>query len=114
MRCTAFILLSAVVAQGCSPLLGGAAVASFACDWSQTRKSSEYRFVGRPERNPVLGRHPTTARVDAYFALTGIGLIALDRVLGGSKVLRAGVMLVESKAVVDNLRNMSNGCGASL
>ena len=55
-----------------SKYLAGSALASTLADWSETRYIAKHpdEFY---EANRVLGKHPTTGKVDAYFA----GSIAL-------------------------------------
>lgn len=57
-----------------------AAFTAFAAiDWAQTRYIAQHgEFY---ETNPALGRHPSTSRVDAYFAATIAGHAAISYVL---------------------------------
>ena len=83
-------------------LLATALTAS-ALDWAQTRYIARHpdRFH---EINPILGRHPSVGRVDAYFALCGLAAVGLTAVL--SKTHRrwflAGVTVVETAFVLHN------------
>ena len=46
-------------------------------DWAQTRQI--IREPGMWERNPILGPHPSRARVNTYFALAPLaGYLVLD------------------------------------
>ena len=55
-------------------------------DWGQTRNIAKH-----PEQfhevNKILGRHPSTAEVDKYFALTALGHVALSKLLEDSPQL---------------------------
>lgn len=48
-----------------------AAVVTMA-DWATTRDLTRRYNEGYYERNPLLGRQPSTARVDAHFAVGGL------------------------------------------
>lgn len=57
--------------------LGAMYLTAHAIDWAQTRQI--IREPGMWELNPILGRHPSRARVNAYFALTPLaGYLVLD------------------------------------
>lgn len=57
--------------------LGAMYMTAHAIDWAQTRQI--IREPGMWERNPILGRHPSRARVNAYFVITPIvGALLLD------------------------------------
>jgi hypothetical protein len=47
-------------------------------DRSQTR---QIREDGRYEKNPVLGQHPSTKRIDTYFNIAQVGTLLLARVM---------------------------------
>lgn len=57
-------------------------------DWGQTRNIAKNSGKWH-ETNPILGKHPSTADVDRYFALTGLGHVALSKMLEDSPTLRA-------------------------
>jgi hypothetical protein len=56
------------------------ALAAHAADWNQTlqiaRNPNSYY-----ERNVVLGSHPSVSQVNAYFAVSAIGLLVLSQYL---------------------------------
>lgn len=85
-------------------VLAAAAVVVHTVDWGQTRyiAKSDGRFY---ETNPLLGRYPSTERVDAYFAITGFGLLALAHLLPEYRTAILGVWLgVELAATGNNYR----------
>lgn len=49
-------------------------------DWGQTVWIARHPRL-QSETNPVLGKHPTTARVHAYFAVTLVGHALIARAL---------------------------------
>ena len=51
----------------------GTAAAFTITDWATTRDLSRRYREGYHENNPILGKHPSTGRVDLYFV--GAGLI---------------------------------------
>ena len=60
----------------------GAATATLACDWSETRWAAEQDWTRTGhELNPVLGPTPTTGQVDAYFASAIVVSAAIWHVL---------------------------------
>lgn len=73
-------------------------------DWNQTRQIARHPELYR-ENNPILGRHPSTRRVDIYFAGAIIGLNALDWVMPEalSDGLWFGVIVIEGIATQRNL-----------
>jgi len=74
-----------------------------AADWGQTRD-----IAAHPERfrevNPVLGRHPSTRRVDAYFTGAIIGTVGLTYVLPPQtrRLWLGGVTTLEVMVVLRN------------
>jgi hypothetical protein len=76
-----------------------------ALDWGQTRYAA--RNPSRySERNPMMGDHPSTARVDQYFALASLLMVGATYILPRSerRVFLSGVIVVETSAVVSNYR----------
>ena len=49
----------------------GTAVAFTVTDWATTRDLSRRYNEGYYENNPMLGKHPSTGRVDLYFLTAG-------------------------------------------
>jgi hypothetical protein len=56
-------------------------------DWGQTRNIAKHPDTWH-ETNPILGKHPSTSDVDRYFALTGLGHVALSKLLEDSPTLK--------------------------
>lgn len=50
----------------------GTAAAFTVADWATTRDLSRRYREGYYENNPVLGKHPSTGRVDLYFVSAGL------------------------------------------
>jgi hypothetical protein len=50
----------------------GTAVAFTVTDWATTRDLSRRYNEGYYENNPILGKHPSTDRVDLYFVSAGL------------------------------------------
>jgi hypothetical protein len=50
----------------------GTAVAFTVTDWATTRNLSRRYNEGYYENNPILGKHPSTGRVDLYFVSAGL------------------------------------------
>jgi hypothetical protein len=50
----------------------GTAVAFTVTDWATTRDLSRRYNEGYYENNPILGKHPSTGRVDLYFISAGL------------------------------------------
>ena len=86
-----------------SKYLAGSALAATLADWSQTRYIAKHpdQFY---ETNRVLGKHPTTGKVDAYFA----GSIALSYFIADQlpsnyrKIFLGGITVVEISFVNHN------------
>lgn len=57
----------------------GIAAAFTVADWATTRDLSRRYNEGYYENNPILGKHPSTGRVDLYFVSAGaIGYLIAD------------------------------------
>lgn len=57
----------------------GTAAAVTVADWATTRDLSRRYNEGYHENNPILGKHPSTGRVDLYFVTAGtIGYLIAD------------------------------------
>jgi hypothetical protein len=82
------------------------AIASLAIDWRQTKQISSH-----PDRwseaNPILGRHPSNNQVDLYFAGSTVVLITIANFLPSNwrKVLLGGIIIGESKSIINNIGN---------
>jgi hypothetical protein len=50
----------------------GTAAAFTVADWATTRNLSRRYNEGYYENNPILGKHPSTGRVDLYFISAGL------------------------------------------
>jgi hypothetical protein len=50
----------------------GTAAAFTITDWATTRDLSRRYREGYYENNPILGKHPSTGRVDLYFVTAGL------------------------------------------
>jgi len=50
----------------------GTAAAFTVTDWATTRDLSRRYNEGYYENNPILGKHPSTGRVDLYFVTAGL------------------------------------------
>lgn len=80
-------------------------------DWAQTRNISRNPEEWSEQWNKVLGEHPSTARVDRYFAFTAIAHIGIVRAL--PKEWRAPFQYVTiSVEVVSDVHNYTFGIGA--
>jgi hypothetical protein len=83
--------------------LAGGAATMMALDWAQTRYASRYpsRYS---ERNPVMGEHPSTAKVDQYFAIASLLMAGVTYILPRTerRLFLSGVIVVETSAVVNN------------
>jgi hypothetical protein len=89
MRIILFLLVAALSLSGCSGnrtwtrgdyIREGVGLAVKTIDWRQTREIAK-----NPDRyweiNPIIGKHPSTSRVDAYFALTTIGHVLVTHAI---------------------------------
>jgi hypothetical protein len=83
--------------------LAGGAATMMMIDWAQTRYAARnpHRYS---ERNPMMGEHPSTARVDQYFALASLLMVGATYVLPRRerRLFLSGVLVVETSAVVNN------------
>jgi hypothetical protein len=85
--------------------LAGGAATMMALDWAQTRYAARHPSH-YSERNPMMGEHPSTAKVDQYFALASLLTVGLTYVLPRRerRLFLSGVLVVETSAVVSNYR----------
>ena len=60
--------------------LAASALALRTMDWRQSREIAENPLIFR-EINPMLGDHPSTGQVDAYFAVSALAQIGIAHVL---------------------------------
>lgn len=85
--------------------LAAGAATMMAVDWAQTRYAARNptRFN---ERNPIMGRHPSTGEVDKYFALSSLLTIGMTYILPRTerRLFLGGVLVVETGAVANNYR----------
>ena len=119
-------MLVAAMLAGCATAnrhLGRAALvastAALACDWGQTRSQASAGWIRRrangeewstSERNPILGQHPGTGAVDAYFVTSAFLNLMIWAALP-ERYRWAGptaVMIIEAPTVVGNLTTTSN------
>ena len=85
--------------------LAGGAATMMALDWAQTRHIA--RNPSRySERNPIMGEHPSTAKVDQYFALASLLMAGAAYVMPRPerRLFLSGVIVVETSAVASNYR----------
>jgi hypothetical protein len=61
-------------------VLEGAMLALLVVDWRQTRNIAAHPSLWE-ETNPILGAHPSAARVDAWFAASAVAHVAAAYVL---------------------------------
>lgn len=91
-----------------------ASSALLVCDWSQTRQAAQRGWhvgdVPQWEGNPMLGRTPSAATVDAYFGATIVLNAALWYLLPDRwKAIGPGAVIgVEAKTIRDNVNVSSN------
>lgn len=78
-----------------------ATLALIGMDWHQTR---DFRAKGRPERNPILGRYPSRARVNTLIGAAMVGHPVAARLLPKPlrQVLQYGTIIGEVDAVSNN------------
>ena len=74
-------------------------------DWAQTRTIARHPEMYR-ETNVFLGEHPSTGRVDRYFALTALGHVGISYVLPQQwrKWFQISTITMEVVVVADNKR----------
>jgi hypothetical protein len=83
------------------------ALVALCADWSQTRWIADH--PGFTEMNPYLGAHPSIGRVNVYFALALVVLVAAYCLLGeAGEVICGFVFALEMLMVV---RNATGGVG---
>lgn len=82
--------------------------ASLALDWWKTRGYAADSWPGRSEEtNPLMGRAPSTGRVDLYFA----SFVAVNAVVWylmperWRSVVPTGILAVQAQAAYRNIRN---------
>ena len=73
-------------------------------DWSQTRYIAENPEYN--ERNSILGNHPSTRKVDAYFAATLVAHTAISYILPTEyrRIWQVVTIAVEGNVVAHNVR----------
>jgi len=83
---------------------GAAAGAMLLGDWLTTRNMTQRYNEGYYERNPVLGRYPTTQQVNRHF-LVSIPLVFLiaDNWQSQRKHWLMGITIIEAAAFANNL-----------
>lgn len=87
--------------------------ATIACDWGYTHRAAERGWENHHESNPLLGRTPSTAEVNAYFA-SMLVLNAAAWVLTPPKyraVLPAVITAREIYSAVGNHEQVGGVCG---
>ena len=83
--------------------LGTAATFTVA-DWATTRDLTRRYNEGYYENNPILGKHPSTGRVDLYFVTAGLlGYAIADNLDQNRKLFLQGWTAVEIFYVNRNL-----------
>ena len=84
-------------------VIAGIAFTAMAVDWGQTRYIAKHPGL-HFERNPLLGEHPSTSRVDAFFIGTAISayLIADALPTRYRKLFLGGVAVVHIVCVTNN------------
>ena len=84
-------------------VIAGIAFTMMAVDWGQTRYIAKHPGL-HFERNPLLGEHPPTSRVDAFFIGTAISayLIADALPTRYRKLFLGGVAVVHIVCVTNN------------
>jgi hypothetical protein len=84
-------------------ILTGAALATIALDWGQTRTIARNPDKYR-ETNPILGPHPSLDRVNAFFALSMLATVGIAIALPprDRKIFLGGVAIVETAFVIHN------------
>jgi len=74
-------------------------------DWSTTRDMTRRYHEGYFERNPILGKHPSSDKLDLYFVSLLIGHYFMTDYLQGRdrEIYLYTVTAVEAAAVANNL-----------
>jgi hypothetical protein len=83
-----------------------AAITAFkTTDWMQTRQIAEQPLQYH-EINPILGRHPSTGRVNTYFALSEASYLFTAKAMPASwrPYFFVGMAAIESACVVNNAK----------
>ncbi len=113
------IILLLVLASGCVSLtrvnqgLLVASTAALACDWGQTHRAAANGWGEFHEANPVMGTHPDTGVVNAYF----VGTIAMNAIIWAvlpkafKGIPAAGVIGFQTNTIINNTRNIPGVCG---
>lgn len=85
--------------------LAGGAATMMMLDWAQTRHIARNPTL-YSERNAIMGQHPSTAKVDQYFALASLLMAGAAYVLPQRerRLFLTGVLVVETSAVASNYR----------
>ena len=74
-------------------------------DWSTTRNMTHRYNEGYYERNPVLGRHPTSNQISLHFLIAApVIFLAADQFPEYRKTILQATSLVELVVVSNNLR----------
>jgi hypothetical protein len=74
-------------------------------DWSTTQNMSRRYNEGYYERNPLLGRHPSSNTINLYFLIaTPLIFLAADQVPEYRKTILQATSALELIAVGNNLR----------
>jgi hypothetical protein len=82
----------------------GTAAAATVADWATTRDLTRRYNEGYYENNPVLGKNPSTGRVDLYFVSAGLlGYAIADNLDQNRKLFLQGWTAVEIFYVNRNL-----------
>ena len=82
----------------------GTAIAFTVADWATTRDLSRRYSEGYYENNPILGKNPSTGRVDLYFVSAGLlGYAIADNLDQNRKMFLQGWTAVEIFYVNRNL-----------
>ena len=83
--------------------LGAVALTATVIDWGQTRTIAKNPHLYH-EINPILGRHPSVGRVDAYFAGVIVGGAVVAHLLPGQyrKWFLGGVAVLEIAVTAHN------------
>jgi hypothetical protein len=85
----------------------GTAAAATVADWATTRDLSRRYREGYYENNPVLGKNPSTGRVDLYFVSAGLlGYVIADNLDQNRKLFLQGWTAVE---ILYTNRNLNIG-----
>jgi hypothetical protein len=83
--------------------LAGGAVTLMALDWAQTRYGARNpsRYA---ERNPMMGEHPSSAKVDRYFTAASLLTAGVALVLPATqrRLFLGSVIVVETSVVFSN------------